>query len=236
MAEQGIHQAHPPQLVHQGQVPFGCRQRPGEGARITGPGAIQLPAHFWPEPVPAVPTTAQQAQLHGKPKPALGVSEPETIETFEVHRSDRRHLAVIHVTPGYRGRTRQLAQALAGDAIGLLIVLGHEGRLQGGVVQALGAGHGQPAGAMALAEGLTKAIVLMEQELDQAASRPVIARGIEAVQPFADQGPDLLDLLVQGGKQGPALAGRAADKTVQELVGAGRGDGGWSGKHGHGPA
>ena len=89
---------------------------------------------------------------------------------------------------------------------------------------------------MALAEGLTKAIVLMEQELDQAASRPVIARGIEPVQPFADQGPDLLDLLVQGGKQAPALAGRAADKTVQELVGAGRGDGGWSGKHGHGPA
>ena len=33
-----------------------------------------------------------------------------------------------------------------------------------------------------------------------------------------------------------ALAGRAANKTVQELVGAGRGDGGWSGKHGHGPA
>ena len=77
---------------------------------------------------------------------------------------------------------------------------------------------------------------LLEQQLDQGAGRPVITGGIEPVEPVTDQGPDLLDLLVQGGKQGPALAGRAADKTVQELVGAGRGDGGWSGKHGHGPA
>jgi hypothetical protein len=49
---------------------------------------------------------------------------------------------------------------------------------------------------MALAEGLAKAIVLLEQQLDQAASRPVIACGIEPVKPLADQGPDLLELLV----------------------------------------
>jgi hypothetical protein len=53
---------------------------------------------------------------------------------------------------------------------------------------------------MALAESLAKDVVLLEQQLDQTARRPVITGGIEPVEPVTDQGTDLLDLLVQAGE------------------------------------
>ena len=49
---------------------------------------------------------------------------------------------------------------------------------------------------MALAEGLAKPVVVVEQQLDQAAGGPVIASGIEQVEPLTDEGAKLFNVLL----------------------------------------